>query len=109
MHAWTEKYDSDTVIIGELKLMKYLNKWTHISWAAIHIDGFHELFGGDAKEAVVNAKGVPVEVCMIVTRVDDEDVSGIEEASHHAMELDKRFPKDHAVSTVNDWFQNMGG
>jgi len=113
MHIWLEKYDRDTVVIGNYIPPKNGRRSTYNAWTACHIDGIHEMLGGDAYEAVKDSNGEPIEISLVVLKVDGEDVSGCQTASFHATTArqaaaDLRVPAEDDLIELSQWFQDIG-
>ena len=113
MHIWRERYDGDTVMIGDYTPANTSGiNARYNAWASCHIDGISDLFGGDAYDAVRHSGGEPIELTIALIKVAGKDVCGgkkvmdIAEAELHDAADGSRLEDN--MDTLVHWLEDIG-
>ena len=113
VHIWRERYDGDTVMIGDHTPANASGiNARYNAWASCHIDGISDLFGSDAYDAVRRSGGEPIELTIAVLKVDGKDVSGcadimniVETEMHDAADCSRL---EESMDTLVHWLEDIG-
>jgi hypothetical protein len=113
MHIWRERYDGDTVMIGDHTPANTSGiNARYNAWASCHIDGISDLFGSDAYDAVRHSGGEPIELTIAVLKVGGKDVVGgkeamdiVEAAMHNAPDCSAL---EEDMDRLVNWLENIG-